>query len=97
MLNAVAENPQNLVILGGDLNDVTNSLPVQTFIEDGVFKDVGDENTWTYEFSGFKLQLDHLIYANFKNIELVEGQAYNRREDFELSDHASLLGVFRVY
>ncbi len=59
--------PNALVVLGGDLNDVPGSEPIQALERDGallrVASDRPDDETWTYSFYGERQAIDHLYLA----------------------------------
>ncbi|NOK23328.1 endonuclease/exonuclease/phosphatase family protein [Corallococcus carmarthensis] len=65
LLDSAREFPAALVVLGGDLNDIPGSDPINA-LDQGllrVAKDRPDNETWTYFYSGRGQAIDHLYLA----------------------------------
>lgn len=94
---AAQENPNALVVLGGDLNDTPGSPTLQV-LEDALLR-VNQKTTGTFLYKGEPLALDHLLLAKTKGGEYIEGSAQVVRDGagFGGSDHAALLARFRLY
>ncbi|NVJ23741.1 endonuclease/exonuclease/phosphatase family protein [Myxococcus sp. AM011] len=98
---AAARAPKALVVLGGDLNDVPGSAPINALERDAallrVAKDRPDDQTWTYMYSGQKQAIDHLFVANAASGTYVPGTFRAAREGsrgFGGSDHAAVVADF---
>lgn len=91
-------NPNALVVLGGDLNDSLDSPALKSLTESGDLIAAGNESSWTYQYNGEKDQIDHLIYANFSNINLTSIKAARSANGrgFSVSDHAALVATFEI-
>ncbi|NMO18576.1 endonuclease/exonuclease/phosphatase family protein [Pyxidicoccus fallax] len=98
--DAVRESPGALVVLGGDLNDVPGSEPLDALERDGVLLRVSSDRpaseTWTYSYFGDRQAIDHLYLAR-------DGGAYvpgsfkaarDARGGYGGSDHAAVSADF---
>ncbi|HEX8820723.1 MAG TPA: endonuclease/exonuclease/phosphatase family protein [Archangium sp.] len=102
LVAAVAvEHPRALVVLGGDLNDVPGSPPLQALEQDGallrVASDRPDRETWTYAYSGDLQAIDHLLLArNAGGVYLPASFRAARDSSRGLggSDHAAVVADF---
>ncbi len=100
LLEAMKREPDAMIILGGDLNDVPGSPPLNA-LEDGGFllraaADVGLDRAWTYKYRDQLNELDHL-YLAVGSGRYNSGTAEARRDhDRGLggSDHAALVAKF---
>ncbi|QSQ25159.1 endonuclease/exonuclease/phosphatase family protein [Pyxidicoccus parkwayensis] len=96
--------PDALVVLGGDLNDVPGSPPLNALEQDGallrVSSDRPDSETWTYAYSGDQQAIDHLYLArgvDGRGGEYVPGSFRAVREGrsgYGGSDHAAVYADF---
>ncbi|MCY1062863.1 endonuclease/exonuclease/phosphatase family protein [Nannocystis sp. SCPEA4] len=101
---AVDNYPDALVVMGGDLNDVPESPPLQAIEADGgtsrVAAELGDDD-WTYVYDGETRALDHLYLSTRSGGgSFVDGTARVLRtpgqDGWGGSDHAAVRGTFRV-
>ncbi len=93
----IEAHPNALVVLGGDLNDTLGSTTLENLTASGELIAASGEDTWTYNFGGSKDQIDHLIYADFDNIELSSViAARSAGGSFSVSDHAALVATFKI-
>lgn len=105
IVDAAADaNPDALVIMGGDLNDVPGSPPLNAIEDTGgmtrVAAELGEDD-WTYVFDSELRALDHLYLSNRSSGgSFVTGTARVFRgpdgSGWGGSDHASLRATFRV-
>ncbi|MCP3137397.1 endonuclease/exonuclease/phosphatase family protein [Pyxidicoccus xibeiensis] len=93
-------HPDAIVVLGGDLNDVPGSPPIDALERDGhllrVASDRPDSETWTYSFSGNLQAIDHLYLARGGGA-YVPGSFRAEREPrggYGGSDHAAVYADF---
>ena len=94
------EFPLALVVLGGDLNDVPGSPPLNALEADGalvrVSSDRPDSETWTYAYFGDRQAIDHLYLARGGGA-YVPGSfraAREARGGYGGSDHAAVYADF---
>lgn len=101
---SAADYPDALVLMGGDLNDVPGSPPLQALEEGGgihrVAAELGDDD-WTYVYQGDTRAIDHLYLSTLgSGGSFVAGTARVLRGDgtdgWGGSDHAALRGTFRL-
>lgn len=97
----VAEDPDALIVLGGDLNDEPGSPPLAALEADGrllrVASDLDDAST--YVFNGQGIAIDHLYLALDAAGSYVPRSAVVFREGlrgFAGSDHAALRATFNL-
>lgn len=93
---AGADHPTEFVVLGGDLNDVPGSEPLEA-LEDagGLLRLAADrplDAQGTYTFNGQNQAIDHLYGAGAARAAYVAGSATSLRDGFGFggSDHAAL-------
>ena len=99
--SAARESPGALVVLGGDLNDVPGSAPLDALERDGallrVSSDRPDSETWTYSYFGERQAIDHLYLARGGGT-YVPGSFRAARESsrggYGGSDHAAVYADF---
>jgi predicted extracellular nuclease len=104
LVTAVAvEHPRALVVLGGDLNDVPGSLPIDALELDGsllrVASDRPAEDAWTYSYFGDLQAIDHLFLARNDGGGYVPASFRAVRDaarGLGGSDHAAVLADFRL-
>ena len=100
----VAKYPHALVVMGGDLNDVPGSKPLEAIALDGalmrVASDIPAGEDWTFHHSGNLVALDHLYLARDANGAYVGGSAAVWRDESAFgwggSDHGALKATFRL-
>lgn len=101
---SVDSYPDALVVMGGDLNDVPGSPPLQAIEAGGgtsrVASELGEDD-WTYVFDGDTRAIDHLYLSTRSGGgSFVAGTARVLRDPGQDgwggSDHAALRGTFRV-
>lgn len=97
---AAQEWPGALVVLGGDLNDVPGSPPLDALEQDDallrVSSDRPDSETWTYAYFGDFQAIDHLYLARGGGV-YVPGSfraAREARGGYGGSDHAAVYADF---
>jgi endonuclease/exonuclease/phosphatase family metal-dependent hydrolase len=99
-----AERPRALVVLGGDLNDVPGSLPLEA-LEDGgalqrVSRELPLEQIGTVWFQGASLAIDHLYQASEASGRSVPGSFRVVRDapgsGLARSDHAAVQADFEL-
>ncbi|MBZ4423230.1 endonuclease/exonuclease/phosphatase family protein [Myxococcus sp. RHSTA-1-4] len=97
---AARESPGALVVLGGDLNDVPGSAPLDALERDGVLLRVSSDRpaseTWTYSYFGDRQAIDHLHLARGGG-SYVPGSFKAVRESrggYGGSDHAAVSADF---
>jgi len=95
--------PYALVVLGGDLNDVPGSPPLNALEDGGLLARVDAElpasSAWTYSYGGQKTLIDHLYVSTQTLGEPVAGSAVVLRDSWgslDGSDHAALRARFRL-
>jgi endonuclease/exonuclease/phosphatase (EEP) superfamily protein YafD len=98
--SAAQASPGALVVLGGDLNDVPGSAPLDALERDGallrVSSDRPDSETWTYSYFGDRQAIDHLYLARGGGT-YVPGSFQAAREPrggYGGSDHAAVYADF---
>jgi endonuclease/exonuclease/phosphatase family metal-dependent hydrolase len=99
-----AERPGALVVLGGDLNDVPGSPPLEALELDGslqrVSRDRPEEEIGTIWYQGASLAIDHLYQARDASGAYVPGSFQTVREPsgngLAGSDHAAVLADFQL-
>lgn len=101
---SVDNYPDALVVMGGDLNDVPGSPPLEAIEAGGgalrIAAELGDDD-WTYMFNGQGHAIDHLyLSARSGGGSFVPGTARVMRgagtNGWGGSDHAALRGTFRL-
>lgn len=105
LIDLAADNyPDALVLMGGDLNDVPQSEPLQAIEAGGgtvrVAEELGDDD-WTYVYDGDTRAIDHLYLSTRSGGgSFVKGSARVLRgagtDGWGGSDHAAVRGTFRV-
>lgn len=99
-----AAYPDALIVMGGDLNDVPGSPPLEALEGDGgvlrVAAELGDED-WTYVYNGQPSALDHLYQSMLATGgSFVPGTARILRgkgtAGYGGSDHAAVRATFRI-
>ncbi|MFP2933150.1 endonuclease/exonuclease/phosphatase family protein [Pyxidicoccus sp. 3LG] len=98
---AARENPDAIVVLGGDLNDVPGSEPIVALEKEGhllrVASDRPESETWTYSYSGNRQAIDHLFLARGGGT-YVPGSFKAKRDStrggYGGSDHAAVYADF---
>lgn len=99
---AAQANPGALVVLGGDLNDVPGSAPINALEDGGSLLRVASElggDAATYIYRGQGQAIDHLYFAQNGSGAYVPGSArVVRNSDRGLagSDHSALVGTFSI-
>ncbi|WP_164018234.1 endonuclease/exonuclease/phosphatase family protein [Pyxidicoccus trucidator] len=94
------EWPDALVVLGGDLNDVPGSPPLDALEKDGallrVASDRPDSETWTYSYLGNLQAIDHLYLAQGGGTYVTGSfrAAREARGGYGGSDHAAVYADF---
>ena len=97
-----AANPNALIVLGGDLNDVPSSAPMQALTVDGKLQRVAEElgtADATYSFSGTLQAIDHLLLAREAAGTYVAHSAWVMGpvlSGYAGSDHAALVAAFTL-
>ena len=99
LLESAKEFPDALVVLGGDLNDVPGSDPINAMDESllRVGKDRPDSATWTYFYSGRGQAIDHLYLAPNDGGAYVPGSFRVARDPnggYGGSDHGAVYADF---
>ncbi|MCY1022116.1 endonuclease/exonuclease/phosphatase family protein [Pyxidicoccus sp. MSG2] len=100
IVDTAREFPDALVVLGGDLNDVPGSPPLDALEEDGellrVSSDRPDSETWTYVYSGDHQAIDHLYLARGGGAYVAGSfkAAREARGGYGGSDHAAVYADF---
>jgi predicted extracellular nuclease len=96
-----AEHPRALVVLGGDLNDVPGSPPLNALEEGGsllrVARDRPVADTWTYAYYGDLQAIDHLFLARNESGGYVPASFRTVRDasrGLGGSDHAAVIADF---
>jgi endonuclease/exonuclease/phosphatase family metal-dependent hydrolase len=103
-----AENPEALVLLGGDLNDTPGSPPLEALQSTGKTRLAGQdqslEEIWSYCYLGEREAIDHLLWSSRCADHYVDTSALARGErmcpgdrQFADSDHAAVTAEFRVW
>lgn len=92
------DNPDALVVLGGDLNDTPGSPTLDILEADGAMYRIGTElgmDAWTINSSGNLSAIDHLLVLEDRGA-FVPGTARVLRDVNSLggSDHAAMIGGF---
>ena len=89
-----------MIIMGGDLNDVPGSEPINALEDGGLLlraaSDVSLEVSWTYNFRGQLNELDHL-YLAVGTVRYLPGSARavrDRDNGLGGSDHAAMAADF---
>ncbi len=101
VLEAVEREPDALVVLGGDLNDVPGSAPLNALEDGGLLlraaSDVSLERAWTYNFRGQLNELDHLYMAVGTGSYVPDSANAFRDGDRGLggSDHGAMTAEFK--
>jgi endonuclease/exonuclease/phosphatase (EEP) superfamily protein YafD len=92
--------PRALVVLGGDLNDVPGSEPINALEKDGALLRVASDRpsgeTWTYSYSGAQQAIDHLYLARGGGTYVAGSFRVTRDRNggFGGSDHAAVMADF---
>jgi predicted extracellular nuclease len=96
-----AERPRALVVLGGDLNDVPGSPPLDALEQDGsllrVASDRSAADSWTYAYFGDLQAIDHLFLARNEGGGYVSASFRAVRDaprGLGGSDHAAVVADF---
>ena len=103
MHQVALDNPESLVVLGGDLNDTPGSDTINDLEEEGylyrVAQELGDGDA-TYFWNGDGDAIDHLYHAVEANGRYIVGSANvvtsHGRTSLSSSDHAALSAQFEV-
>lgn len=105
VLGAAAEEPGATVVLGGDLNDVPGSPPLEALTsgDDGLVRlaaELAPDADWTVTFEGGHQAIDHLLVARGASLAAfvprsVGVQREGASGSFGGSDHAALRAIFR--
>jgi predicted extracellular nuclease len=98
------EFPHALIILGGDMNDVPGSAPLNELeIKGGLLRvasDIPSGNDWTYNYSGSLKAIDHLLITSQGRGAYVKGSATVLRDPglsgLGGSDHGALRAIFEI-
>lgn len=103
VLATVAEHPEALIVLGGDLNDTPSSDALTVLEGDGGLVRLGASlpvgQDWTYLWGGGSQALDHLYLATGASGSVVEGGISIERDETGTwggSDHAAVRGQLRL-
>lgn len=103
LLGTVAEHPEALVVLGGDLNDTPSSETLKALEGDGGLLRLGASlpagQDWTYLWGGGSQALDHLYLATGASGSVVEGGVSIERDETGTwggSDHAAVRARLRL-
>ena len=100
--NAARENRGALVVLGGDLNDVPGSAPINAIEVGNYLKRVAAElgvDAATYIYRGQGQAIDHLYISEEAAGQYLTGSAQvvrNSPRGLAGSDHGALVGTFSV-
>lgn len=95
-------HPEALVVLGGDLNDVPGSAPINALEDGGSLSRVASElgaDAATYTYRGQGQAIDHLYFAETGSGRFVPGTARvvrNSSRGLAGSDHSALVGTFSI-
>ena len=99
-IQAAADYPDALVILGGDLNDTPGSPPIQALEANGgmlrVASELG-EGAATYTYQGQAQAIDHLYLVETPGGVYLPGTATvirSNQRGLAGSDHAGLVATF---
>ena len=98
MSAVVDENPESLVILGGDLNDEPGSAPINE-LDTGELSVLQEEGVWTYRYFDDLSHLDHLVVGGPAIDAYVDGSLSAVRdgpEGYGPSDHSALTAEFFI-
>lgn len=101
---AAADNPEALVVLGGDLNDTPGSEPLEALTGDGGLVRAGASKSldelYTYLYNWEKTAIDHLLMARTPGGSYVSGSAKAHHDrnpaGYGGSDHGALSGQFQL-
>ncbi len=103
VLATVAERPEAVVVLGGDLNDTPSSEALIALEGDGGLVRLGASlpvgQDWTYLWGGGSQALDHLYLATGASGSVVEGGVSIERDETGTwggSDHAAVRARLRL-
>ncbi|MBN9683641.1 MULTISPECIES: endonuclease/exonuclease/phosphatase family protein [unclassified Corallococcus] len=101
VLESAKEFPDAMLVLGGDLNDVPGSEPINALDQAllRVAKDRPDNETWTYFYSGRGQAIDHLYLAPNAGGAYVPGSFRVAREPtggYGGSDHGAVYADFAL-
>ena len=97
------ENPDALVVMGGDLNDEPGSETLEYFESDPMFSRVADElsskDQATYSYRGDAIALDHIFWVKTNSGTYKKGSAEVVKDapstySLGSSDHAALKATF---
>jgi endonuclease/exonuclease/phosphatase family metal-dependent hydrolase len=73
----IADRPDAMVIMGGDLNDVPGSLPMDALVANGVLFRVSEvldaSDDWTITFQGRRQAIDHILIPAARREQLIDG------------------------
>ncbi|MGB0648336.1 MAG: endonuclease/exonuclease/phosphatase family protein [Bradymonadia bacterium] len=100
--NEARDNPDALVVLGGDLNDVPGSAPINAIEAGRYLTRVATElgvDAATYIYRGEGQAIDHLYLAEEAAGQYLSGTAQvvrNNPRGLAGSDHGALVGTFSV-
>ncbi len=98
MTSVVDANPDKLVILGGDLNSVPGSAPINE-LDAGELTVLQEDGVWTYRFFEETSHLDHLVVGGSSADAYVDGSLSAVRdgpEGYGPSDHSALTAEFFI-
>jgi endonuclease/exonuclease/phosphatase family metal-dependent hydrolase len=95
------EFPGALVVLGGDLNDIPGSPPINAIEEQGLLRVAADlgAGAATFNFQGNKQAIDHLMLVPGLGGEYIAGSAFviePGATGYANSDHSALFADFRL-
>ncbi|MBZ4372784.1 endonuclease/exonuclease/phosphatase family protein [Corallococcus sp. AS-1-6] len=101
LLESAKEFPGAMIVLGGDLNDVPGSEPINALDQAllRVARDRPDSETWTYFYSGRGQAIDHLYLAPDGGGVYVPGSFRVAREPtggYGGSDHGAVYADFAL-
>ncbi|MFT6400292.1 MAG: endonuclease/exonuclease/phosphatase family metal-dependent hydrolase [Bradymonadia bacterium] len=97
----IAERPDAIVVLGGDLNDVPGSAPIEQLEAEGDLARVAailpEGEDWTHEFRNTRNAIDHLYLATGASGGITPNSVWVARDasgGLAGSDHAALRAGF---
>ena len=98
MAEVASENPDALIVMGGDLNDEPGTTTLDALTGGGM-NIVEEADTWTYSYSGSEQQIDHLVYPVDQAGIYVPNSGQAMRDGgggFYGSDHGALVAEFLI-
>lgn len=103
MSQVAAQNPDAVVVLGGDLNDSPGSPALEAMEADGkllrVASDVPESEAWTLRYRGIGTFIDHLFLGGIGGVYLPGSTVVHRgafASGYGGSDHAAVSATFRL-